>query len=163
MASTFSFDIVSEFDYQEMVNAVDQTRREVDTRYDLKDAKTHIDLSPTEITVETDSEFSLDAITTMLQAKAAKRNLDLKIFEFGAIESASGSRVRQKIALKQGLNQEIAKKLSKAIRDEFKKVQAAIQGDALRVTAKSKDELQAVIQFVRQGDWPLALQFTNYR
>lgn len=163
MAASCSFDVVSDFDYQELVNAIDQTRRDIGTRYDLKDTKTEIDLNPTEITIETQSDFSLEAIVTILQTKATKRDLSLKIFDYGTVESASGSRVRQVIKLKKGLNQEIAKKISKAIRDEFPKIQPSIQGDALRVTSKSKDDLQLVIQFLRQGDWPVALQFTNYR
>ncbi len=161
--ASYSFDVVSDFDYQELVNAVDQSRREILTRYDLKDTKTEIDLEPSKLTIHTDSEFTLDAIQTILQTKSAKRNLPLKIFDYGKVESASGNRVRQEIMLKKGIDQELAKKMSKAIRDEFKKLQVSIQGDALRVSSKSKDDLQYVIQFLKQGDWPVALQFTNYR
>lgn len=100
MASSSSFDVVSEFDYQEMVNTVDQVRREIKGRYDLKDTKTVIDLNPDQIVINTDSEFTLDAVTMILQTKAAKRNLSLKIFEYGAIENASGNRVRQEIKLR---------------------------------------------------------------
>ncbi|OKH40761.1 YajQ family cyclic di-GMP-binding protein [[Phormidium ambiguum] IAM M-71] len=163
MASTYSFDIVSDFDYQELVNAVDQTNRDISSRYDLKDTKTTVELGKDTITVNTDSEFTLDAVHTILQTKAAKRQLSLKIFDYGKIESASGNRVRQEITLKKGISQEIAKQISKFIRDEFKKVQASIQGDAVRVSAKDKDELQAVIQRLKQEDYPVALQFTNYR
>ncbi|MEB3164796.1 MAG: YajQ family cyclic di-GMP-binding protein [Prochlorothrix sp.] len=163
MASSSSFDVVSEFDYQEMVNTVDQVRREIKGRYDLKDTKTVIDLNPDQIVIHTDSEFTLDAVTMILQTKAAKRNLSLKIFEYGAIENASGNRVRQEIKLRQGIEAELAKKMSKQIRDQFKKIQVSIQGDALRVSSKSKDDLQEVIQFLKQEEWPVALQFTNYR
>lgn len=163
MASTYSFDIVSDFDYQELVNAVDQTTREISSRYDLKDTKTTVELGKDTITINTDSEFTLDAVHTILQTKAAKRQLSLKIFDYGKVESASGNRVRQEITLKKGISQEIAKQISKFIRDEFKKVQASIQGDAVRVSAKDKDELQAVIQRLKQEDYPVALQFTNYR
>lgn len=163
MASSSSFDVVSEFDYQEMVNTVDQVRREIKGRYDLKDTKTVIDLNPDQIVINTDSEFTLDAVTMILQTKAAKRNLSLKIFEYGAIENASGNRVRQEIKLRQGIEAELAKKMSKQIRDQFKKIQVSIQGDALRVSSKSKDDLQEVIQFLKQEEWPVALQFTNYR
>lgn len=163
MASTYSFDIVSDFDYQEMVNTVDQTTREIASRYDLKDTKTTVELGKEAITVNTDSEFTLEAIHTILQTKAAKRNLSLKIFDYGKVESASGNRVRQEIKLKKGISQEIAKQITKLIRDEFKKVQGSIQGDAVRVTAKSKDDLQTVIQRLKQEDLPVALQFTNYR
>ncbi len=163
MASTYSFDIVSDFDYQELVNAVDQTIREIQSRFDLKDTKTTVELGKEEITVNTDSEFTLNAVHTILQTKAAKRNLSLKIFDYGKVESASGNRVRQEIKLKKGISQEIAKQITKLIRDEFKKLQAAIQGDAVRVSAKSKDDLQLVIQRLKQEDFPVDLQFTNYR
>ncbi len=163
MASTYSFDIVSDFDRQELVNAVDQAKREIGNRYDLKGTKTEIDLGETAITINSDSEFTLQSVHTVLQTKAAKRNLSLKIFDYGKIESASGSRVRQEIQLKKGISKEIAKQITKIIKDEFKKIQAAIQGDAVRVTAKSKDELQQVIQRLKEEDLPVALQFTNYR
>lgn len=163
MAASYSFDVVSDFDQQELVNAVDQARRELDTRYDLKDTKTTLELTEKAITINSDSEFTLDAVVTILQTKAAKRNLSLKTFDFGKVEVAGGNRVRQEITLKRGLSAELAKQLSKQVRDTFKKVQVSIQGDALRVVAKSKDELQAVIQFLRQQDVPAALQFTNYR
>jgi len=163
MAATYSFDIVSDFDRQELVNAVDQTVREIKSRYDLKDTQTTVELGEDIITVNTNSEFTLDAIHTVLQTKAAKRNLSLKIFDYGKIEAASGNRVRQEIKLRKGISQEIAKQLSKVIRDEFKKVQASIQGDAIRVSAKDKDDLQQVIQRMKQEDLPVDLQFTNYR
>jgi hypothetical protein len=163
MAATFSFDIVSDFDRQELVNAIDQTQREIQSRYDLKNTKTTMELLDESIVVNTDSEFTLDAVHTILQTKSAKRNLPLKIFDYGKVESASGNRVRQEIKLKKGISQEIAKKISKLIRDEFKKVQASIQGDVVRVSAKSKDDLQEVMQRVKQEDLPVALQFTNYR
>ncbi|MBD1910982.1 MULTISPECIES: YajQ family cyclic di-GMP-binding protein [unclassified Leptolyngbya] len=163
MASTYSFDIVSDFDRQELVNALDQAQREIQSRYDLKDTKTSLELSEDTITVVTDGNMTLQAVHTILQTKAAKRNLSLKIFDFGKVEAASGSRVRQEIRLQKGITTELAKQISKLIRDEFKKVQASIQGDAVRVAAKSKDELQEVIQRLKQEDWPAALQFTNYR
>ncbi|MBW4497263.1 MAG: YajQ family cyclic di-GMP-binding protein [Oscillatoria princeps RMCB-10] len=163
MADTYSFDIVSDFDRQELVNAVDQTVREINSRYDLKNTKTSVELGEEEITVSTDSEMTLQAVHGVLQQKAVKRNLSLKIFDYGKAETASGNRVRQVIKLKKGIAQEIGKQITKLIRDDFKKVQASIQGDAVRVTAKSKDDLQAVIQRVKQEDLPVALQFTNYR
>jgi len=163
MASTFSFDIVSDFDRQELVNAVDQTSRDIKSRYDLKDTQTTVELGEDTITVNTDSEFTLESVHTILREKAAKRQLSQKIFDFGKVESASGNRVRQEIKLKKGISQEISKQISKLIRDEFKKVQASIQGDAVRVSAKSKDDLQAVMARLKQEDYPVALQFTNYR
>ena len=163
MATSFSFDIVSDFDRQELVNTIDQVTRDVKSRYDLKDTQTTIELGEEKITIGTDSDFTLESVHTILREKAAKRNLSQKIFEFGKIESASGNRVRQEITLKKGISQEIAKQISKLIRDEIKKVQSSIQGDAVRVKAKSKDDLQLVIQRLKQEDFPVALQFTNYR
>ncbi len=163
MASNYSFDVVSDFDRQELVNTIDQTVREIGTRYDLKDTKTTVELGADSITINTDSDFTLDAVHTILQTKAAKRNLSLKIFDYGKVESASGNRVRQEIKLQKGISSEIAKQISKLIRDEFKKVQPSIQGDTVRVSAKDKDDLQTVIQRLKQEDYPVALQFTNYR
>lgn len=163
MASTYSFDVVSDFDRQELVNAIDQTVREIKSRFDLKDTKTTVELGETSITINTDSEFTLNAVHTLLQTKAAKRNLSLKIFDYGKIEAAGGNRVRQEITLRKGLSSEQGKQISKIIRDEFKKVTPSIQGDAVRVSAKSKDELQDIIQRLKQEDFPVALQFVNYR
>lgn len=163
MADTYSFDIVSDFDRQELVNALDQTNREIQTRYDLKDTKTTVELGDQAITINTDSEFTLDAVHSIMQTKAVKRNLSLKIFDYGKVESASGSRVRQEVKLQKGISQEIAKQITKLIRDEFKKVQGSIQGEAVRVSSKSKDDLQTVMQRLKQEDYPVALQFTNYR
>lgn len=163
MASTYSFDVVSDFDRQELVNALDQTRREVISRYDLKDTQTEIDLGENSITIETASDMSLDAVKGVLVQKAAKRNLSTKIFEPGEVEAASKNRVRQEIKLKKGIEQDIGKKISKLIRDNLKKVQASIQGDTVRISAKSKDDLQEAIQLIKSEDWPVALQFTNYR
>jgi uncharacterized protein YajQ (UPF0234 family) len=163
MAATYSFDIVSDFDHQELVNAIDQTVREIKSRYDLKDTKTTVELGEDLITIHTDSEFTLDAVHTLLQTKSAKRNLSLKIFDYGKVEASSGNRVRQEIKLRKGISQEIAKQITKLIRDEIKKVQASIQGDAVRVSAKSKDDLQLVIQRMKQEELPVDLQFTNYR
>ncbi len=163
MADNFSFDIVSEFDRQELVNAIDQAMREIQTRYDLKDTKTTLELGEDVITIGTASDFTLEAVHSILQTKAIKRNLSLKIFDYGKVEASSGNRVRQEVKLKKGIPQEMGKQVSKLIRDEFKKVQASIQGDAVRVSAKSKDDLQAVMQRLKQEDYPVALQFTNYR
>jgi uncharacterized protein YajQ (UPF0234 family) len=163
MADTFSFDIVSDFERQELVNALDQARREIGSRYDLKDTNTEITLDEDQITINTASEFTLQAVVDILQSKAVKRNLSLKIFDYGTVEPASGDRVRQEIKLKKGIPQDLAKQISKLIRDHLKKVQASIQGNALRVTAKSKDDLQEAIKLVKAQDYPVALQFTNYR
>ena len=163
MATTFSFDVVSDFDRQELVNAIDQTRREIITRYDLKDTKTQIELGENTISLETASDLSLQAVQVVLQTKAAKRNLSLKIFDFGDVQSASGNRVQQQITLKKGIDKELAKQMTKLLKKKKKKVQSSIQGDTVRVSAKSKDDLQAAIQVIKGEEWPVALQFTNYR
>ncbi|MEN9225703.1 MAG: YajQ family cyclic di-GMP-binding protein [Thermostichus sp. HHBFW_bins_43] len=163
MASSYSFDIVSDFDRQELVNAVDQAQREIKQRYDLKDTQTEIELGEGSLTITTANEMALRAIQDILSTKAAKRGLSLKIFDFQPPESASGNRVRQVVQLKKGIDATLAKQISKQIRDAFKKVQPSIQGDLVRVSAKDKDDLQAVIQMLKQEDYPVALQFVNYR
>lgn len=163
MASDCSFDIVSQFDEQELVNALDQTRREVQTRYDLKDTKTELAHSKENITILTDSSLTLKSVRDILESKAVRRNLSLKIFKPGKEENAAGNKVRQVIELQQGLSPELAKEISKHIRDTYPKVRPQIQGDAVRVTAKSRDELQAVIALLKQKDYPVALQYINYR
>jgi cyclic-di-GMP-binding protein len=163
MASSFSFDVVSDFDRQELVNVIDQARREVSTRFDLKDTRTEIDLEADQIVINTENEFVLGQVKDLLTTKAVKRNLSLKIFDFQKVEPAAGGRVREVIKLKKGLSQELAKQMSKSIRDSFKNAQSQIQGDALRVTSKSKDELQQIISLLKSKDYPVAVQFTNYR
>lgn len=163
MAGDCSFDLVSQFDEQELVNAIDQTRREVHTRYDLKDTKTEITQSKDNITILTDSTLTLKSVRDILESKAIRRNLSLKIFKPGKEENAAGGKVRQVIQLQQGISQDLAKEINKFIRDSFPKVRPQIQGDAIRVVAKSRDELQAVISALKQKDYPVALQFINYR
>ncbi len=163
MASTSSFDIVSKFDRQELKNAIDQAQREIRTRYDLKDTKTEIELTDETITINTASEYSLQAVKDTLESKLVSRKLSLKILDYQDEEEASGARMRQVIKLKEGLKDDIAKQISKQIRDEFKKVTPQIQGDLIRVQAKSRDDLQAVIQMLTSNDYPVALQFVNYR
>ena len=163
MAGDCSFDIVSQFDEQELVNAIDQTRREVHTRYDLKDTKTEITQSKDNITILTDSTLTLKSVRDILESKAIRRNLSLKIFKPGKEENAAGGKVRQIIQLQQGISQDQAKEINKFIRDSFPKVRPQIQGEAIRVVAKSRDELQAVISALKQKDYPVALQFINYR
>ena len=163
MAADSSFDIVSQFEEQELANALDQTRREVQTRYDLKDTKTEILYNKETVTIVTENEFVLKSVRDILESKAIRRGLSLKIFKPGKEENAAGGRVRQVIQLQQGISQELAKSISKQIRDNFPKARPQVQGDAVRVTAKSRDELQAVIAFLKQKDYPVALQFINYR
>lgn len=161
--STYSFDVVSDFDRQELVNTLDQVRRDVVQRYDLKDSATEIELEETSFTVTSASEMALVAVEDLLRQKATKRDLSLKIFDFQTPESVGGNRVKQVVNLRKGLSQEIAKALSKTIRDELKKVTVAIQGDSLRITGKNKDDLQQAIQLLRAQDVEVPLQFENYR
>lgn len=165
MAAESTFDVVSDFDRQELVNALDQTRRDVGTRYDLKDTKTEITLGDKDITILTDSEMTLAAVRDILETKAIRRQLSIKIFDYGQPEEAGNMRIRQVITLRKGIADETAKKIQKLIKAEHPKVQARIQGDTLRVGSKSRDELQAVIATLkaRQDEFDLPLQFTNYR
>src|SRR2546430_7000937 len=155
MAGDCSFDIVSQFDEQELVNALDQTRREVKTRYDLKDTKTEIVSNQDNITILTDSSLTLKNVRDILESKAIRRKLSLKIFKPGKEENAAGGKVRQVIQLQQGLSQDLAKEMTKYIRESYPKVRPQIQGDAIRVTAKSRDELQPVIYTTRKKNFPL--------
>ncbi len=163
MAGESSFDVVSDFDQQELVNALDQARREIATRYDFKGSKVAFDLGKDAITLTADDEYRAGAAKDLLESKAVRRGLSLKVFDWGRIEPAAGGTVRQEIGLKRGLTSEQAKELSKEIREHFPKTKPSIQGDAVRVSAKSKDELQAVIAHLKALDYPVALQFTNYR
>jgi len=163
MAGESSFDLVSDFDQQELVNALDQARREIATRYDFKGSRVAFELGKDNIVLTAEDEYRAGAAKDLLESKAVRRGLSLKIFEWGRIEPASGGTVRQEVSLKRGLTSEQAKELSKHIREQFPKTKPSIQGDAVRVSAKSKDELQAVIADLKALDYPVALQFTNYR
>ena len=163
MAGESTFDVVSDFDQQELVNALDQARREIATRYDFKGSKVAFELGADTITLTADDEYRAGAAKDLLETKAVRRGLSLKIFEWGRAEPASGGTVRQDVKLKRGLTSEQAKELAKRIRESFPKTKSTIQGDAVRVSAKSRDELQAVIADLRALDYPVALQFTNYR
>jgi len=165
MPSSYSFDVVSEFDQQELVNAVDQLRREVDQRYDLKDSKTTIDIKEDELSIVSLSDMTIESVKDILLQKATKRNLSLKIFDFQKIETIGGNMVMQIVKLKKGLSQEISKKLSKLVRDNMKKVTVSIQGDSLRISGKNKDDLQTAINLLKkeEDDLDIALQFQNYR
>ena len=165
MPSSYSFDVVSEFDQQELVNAIDQLRREVDQRYDLKDSKTIIDIKEDELSIVSLSDMTIESVKDILLQKATKRNLSLKIFDFQKIETIGGNMVMQIVKLKKGLSQEISKKLSKLVRDNMKKVTASIQGDSLRITGKNKDDLQSAINLIKtqEEELDIALQFQNYR
>ena len=163
MAGDASFDVVSEFDDQELRNALDQVRREVAQRYDFKGARVDLQQASGELTLLTDDEFRAKAVRDLIESKAVRRSLSLKIFDWGTIEPSGGNKVRQRIGLRRGLPEDLARKLTKLIRDEFPKVKSQIQGDAVRVSGKSKDELQRVIVRLRELDEPVSLQFQNYR
>jgi len=163
MAGDVSFDVVSDFDEQELRNALDQVRREVSQRYDFKGVTVDLTHSKTELVLVTDDEYRAAAVKDLIESKAIRRNLSLKIFDWGKVEPAGGNKVRQQIVLRRGLTDDIAKRISKLIRDEFPKVKPQIQGDAVRVSGKSKDELQKVIARLRELDEPVPLQFQNYR
>ena len=165
MAGDASFDVVSEFDRQELVNALDQVRREVATRFDFKGATADLELGKDEIVLKVDSELRAQAMRDLIESKAIRRGLSLKVFDWGTLEPAGGSLLRQRIGLRKGLPEDVAKRISKLLRDDFPKVKGQIQGDAVRVTSKSKDDLQKVIARLREDadSYPVALQFTNYR
>ena len=165
MAGDVSFDVVSDFDRQELVNALDQARREIQTRYDFKGALAELELGKDEIVLHTDSESRARAVRDLVETKAVRRGLSLKIFDWGTVDPAGGNTVRQKIGLRRGLPEDLAKKIGKLIRDEFPKTKSQIQGDAVRVSGQNKDDLQRVIARLREeGEaYPVALQFENYR
>ncbi|MFN7470623.1 MAG: YajQ family cyclic di-GMP-binding protein [Roseiflexaceae bacterium] len=165
MPAESSFDIVSEYDAQEMVNAVDQTKREVQTRYDLKDTKTDIELSDKELIITTETEMHMTAIRDILLSKALRRNLSIKVFKMNDVQDVAGGRVKQVITLQKGLADDVAKKIQRFLKDKFPKVQGRIQGESIRVGSKSRDDLQLVISALREAadEFPVALQFNNYR
>ena len=163
MASDVSFDVVSDFDEQELRNALDQVRREVSQRYDFKGVTIDLTQNKTDLVLVTDDEYRAGAVKDLIESKAIRRDLSLKIFDWGKVEPAGGNKVRQEIKLRRGLTDDVAKRITKLIRDEFPKVKSQIQGDAVRVSGKSKDELQKVITRLRELDEPVPLQFQNYR
>jgi len=165
MADSFSFDVVSDFERQELVNTLDQVKREISQRYDLKGTETLVNLDKENIFITTNSELTLNAVNDIIRQKAIKRNLSLKIFEYGEIEVVSGNKIKQTILLKQGIKQEIAKKISKHIRDQIKKVNVSINGETLRVSSKSKNDLQSVIKLLGDLEESLniPLKANNYR
>jgi len=165
MAENFSFDVISEFNRQELVNALDQVKREISQRYDLKGSDTEIALEKENINITTNSELTLNAVIDIIRQKAIKRKLSLKIFDYGPVDIVSGNRVKQIIGLKQGLNQEIAKKISKNIRDQIKKINVSINGETLRVVSKSKNDLQLVIKLLDEFEesYDIPLKASNFR
>ncbi|KPV39851.1 YajQ family cyclic di-GMP-binding protein [Alicyclobacillus ferrooxydans] len=163
MAKDASFDIVSEVDVQEVTNAVQQTMKEIETRFDFKGSKSNVEFDGKELILLSDDEYKLGALYDVLQSKCVKRNVSLKSLKPGKVEPASGGTVRQRVAVQQGIEADVAKAIVKLIKDAKLKVQASIQGDHVRVSGKSRDDLQTVIAAVREADFDVALQFTNYR
>lgn len=165
MAETSSFDIVSKVDFQEVDNAINQARKEIAQRYDFKGSKSSIELKQkeNEIILISDDEFKMKAVVEILQTKFVKRNVPLKALKYQPIEQAAGGTVRQVIKLQSGIDKENAKMLVKLIKDTKLKVQAQIMDDQVRVSGKSKDDLQSVIALLKQKDFDFAMQFTNYR
>lgn len=158
-----SFDVTSKLDMQEVKNATDQARREISTRFDFKDTGTDVRLEESTIELKSNSEGRLKAALEVLKEKMVRRNVSLKALEEGKVEPAAKGSFRQTLKLVQGINDDKARQISKFIRSMDVKAQAQIQGDQLRVTAKSKDDLQRVIQSLKAEDFGIPLQFTNYR
>jgi uncharacterized protein YajQ (UPF0234 family) len=159
-----SFDIVSTIDVQEVQNAIQMALKEVHTRFDLKDSGSEIHLEGKEaIVVSSKDDYKLKAVNDVLQAKLVKRGVPLKGLTYGAVEPAAGGTARQRISMQQGIPIEKAREIVKTIKDTKKKVQASIQGDSVRVSGKDRDALQEIIGVLRQRDFGIDMQFTNYR
>jgi uncharacterized protein YajQ (UPF0234 family) len=158
-----SFDIVSSVDLQEVKNAIGQAMKEIQTRYDLKGTGSNVDLQGEEIVLTSSDEFKLKAVRDVLETRLVKRNVPLKALTFGTIEKALGGTTRQAVSMQQGIPTEKAREIVKIIKGTKLKVQAAIQGDQLRVSGKSKDDLQAVMGMLRSADLGIDMQFKNYR
>ncbi|WP_025028515.1 YajQ family cyclic di-GMP-binding protein [Caldalkalibacillus mannanilyticus] len=163
MSKESSFDIVSKLDLQEVDNAIRQAMKEIENRYDFKGSKSDIKLEKEQLVILSEDEYKLNSVVEILQSKLIKRNVPIKSMKFGKIEGASGGMVRQKIDLMQGIDQEGSKIIGKIIKDSKLKVKYQIQGDQLRVSGKSLDDLQKVMQLIRDADLSIAVQFVNYR
>ena len=164
MAAEFSFDIVSKIDFQELDNAINMSVKEISQRFDFKGSVSDIKNEENKkIVIISDDEFKLKNVIDILQNKLIKRGISLKFLDYGKIESSLGGAVRQEIALKQGIPQEKAKQINNMIKGKKLKVQTQIQGDQIRITSKSKDDLQTVIQMLRAANLDIELQFANYR
>jgi cyclic-di-GMP-binding protein len=159
-----SFDIVSKIDLQEVSNAIQQALKEIHTRFDLKDSKSRIELEGKDaILLHSADEFKMKAVNDVFQQKLVKRSVPLKGLTYGPIEPAAGSTVKQKISMQQGIPIEKAREIVKLIKESKKKVQASIQGDLVRVSGKDRDTLQEIMALLRQKDFGIDMQFTNYR
>lgn len=163
MAKDSSFDVVSQVDMQEMDNAVNQVKKEIDQRYDFRGSNASIELGDGEIKIAAEDEYKLGAMVDMLRQKMAKRGIPLRCLELGKVEPAAKATVRQQITIKQGISKENGKKITAAIKATKLKVTAQIQDDQVRVSGAKKDDLQAVIQMLKAGDFGVDLQFINMR
>ena len=163
MPQEFSFDIVSKTDMQEVANAVQQAQKELAQRFDFKGSKSSIELATDEITLVSDDETKLQSLKDILESKLVKRKVALKALDYGKLEPAQMGTVRQKAKIVQGIESEKAKAIVKSIKDAKIKVQASIQSDQVRVVGRSKDDLQRAISLVKENDFGIPLQFTNYR
>lgn len=163
MAQEFSFDVVSKTEEQEIVNAIQQAKKELSTRFDFKGSKSEITQSGEEIVLLSDDEQKLKSVRDILEDKMVKRKVSLKALDYQTVEAASLGTVRQRVKIIQGIESEKAKAIVKTIKDAKIKVQASIQGDQVRVAGKSKDDLQKVMSLLKEKDFGLPLQFTNYR
>lgn len=163
MANEFSFDVVSKTDMQEVANAVQQAQKELSQRFDFKGSKSSIELSGEELVLISDDEGKLVSVKDILESKLVKRKVSLKSLDYGKLESAMGGTVRQRAKIVQGIETEKAKAIVKTIKDAKVKVQASIQADQVRVVGRSKDDLQRAMTLVRETDYGIPLQFTNYR
>jgi len=163
MADTSSFDVTSPVDFAEVDNALNQARKEIGQRYDFKGSSANIERAGDLVTLYGDSEFQLKQVADIFYAKAAKRGIDVASFDAQKIEAIGGDKAKQDVKVKQGIEKELAKKLVKLVKDSGLKVQAAIQGDELRVSGKKRDDLQACIALFRQSKLEQPLQFTNFR
>lgn len=157
-----SFDVVSEVDLHEVTNAIDQAQREISTRYDFKSSTAEIEYANENITLTTDSDFQINQMRSIVYNKLTKRNVNIASFDSGKIE-ASGMKVRQNISIRQGIDKDTAKKIVKKIKESKQKVQAAIQGEQVRVTGKKRDDLQSIISLLKESKFEVPLQFTNFR
>ena len=158
-----SFDVVSRVDLQEIDNALNQTRKEVAQRYDLKDSKTEIGWDQKEIVVTSADDFKVKAVVDVLQSKLVRRNVPIKNLDYGKIEPAAGGRARQAITVQQGIDTDKGREIAKKVKASGFKVQAQIMQDEVRVSGKKRDDLQAMIQALRAEDFGVALQFVNFR
>jgi cyclic-di-GMP-binding protein len=163
MAKDESFDVVSRVNMQEVDNAVNQTNKEIQQRYDFKNSKSAVSLEDGNLKVVADDDFKLRSVIDILQTKLLRRQVPIANLDYGRVEEAGGGTVRQMIGLKQGIDSETARKMMKDIKNLKLKVQAQIMDDQVRVSGKKRDDLQAVIAYLKEQDYQLDLQFTNYR